>query len=124
MWSVIVGVLAGPFRKIAIYGAMILVAVAILVGGYFLWRHHIRQDALEDFNRAQLEQTIKDKEKLELDLKAIHDKQDALLVELAQQKEELQKKVDELDKFLSSPETIKQDRPASNILKETIRRLK
>jgi len=105
-----------------IIGAVLLFSV--LSGLYYTWRKGIEREALLEYNQKQLEQHQKDQENFRRRME-----------EIAKQQEEIAKKNDEEKKifgdkmraaadYLESEDAKKDDRPASPILKETVRKLK
>lgn len=105
-----------------IIGAVLLFSV--LSGIYYSWRKGIEREALLEYNQKQLEQHQKDQEEFRKRME-----------EIARQQEEIAKKNDEEKKifgdkmkaasdYLDSTDVKKNDREASPILKETVRKLK
>jgi uncharacterized protein YoxC len=111
------------FNKYIVYVAIALIATAIISTYVLMWKANIRKQALLEFNNKQLEQTIRDQEKFISDMRKITEQQRSILAETQKKNEELAKQVAGIEDYLSSEQTRKDDRPASTILKETIRRL-
>lgn len=99
--------------------------VAVLFGGYYYWKHSVKAEALAEFNKAQLEQVQKEQKELIKDLNEVVTTQRNLIQEMNRQKELLDKKFEDLESHLDSPETLKKykDKPASDVLKRTFKEL-
>ena len=83
----------------------------------------IKREAMNEFNRKQLEVTIKAQQEFIAATKRIETLGQTAIEELKKQKEELDKKFSDIEEYLNSPEVKQQDKGSSPILKETIRRL-
>lgn len=119
----LVSLFTGPLGKIATYALIALIATGALTGIYLNWKSTIRQEALAEYNKNQLEQVIKDRERMVEQLNQLGEAQKTIVLQLAKQQDDLATKLSKIDDFLSSPEAQKGDRPSSEVLKETIRRL-
>lgn len=123
MLTKIIAFFAGPLGTIAGYVAI----AAVAIGGYLYWEHSVAQEAaqkaINDFNRKQMEQVIKDKEALAEQLREVSRLQQEAIQEAQRKAQEVDAKLKEVDDFLRSPEAVKQDRPASPLLRETIKKL-
>lgn len=119
----ILTLLAGPLGRIIMYGLGALLLAGSLLTAYLSWKHSVEARVLAEFNRKQMEQVIKDQERFIADAKALRETADEIRTRVDRSDAELAKKLKEVDDFLSKPETVKQDRPASPLLRETIRRL-
>jgi septal ring factor EnvC (AmiA/AmiB activator) len=104
------------FGKIKFY----LFLLVVLVGVLIYWKHDVEQKALLEYNQRQLEQAVKDKEEFQQKMTEIQDKQRTVEEDLAKQNNEVSQKLNNLDSYLSSSETTKQNKQSSNILKNTI----
>jgi uncharacterized protein HemX len=108
--------------KIAIY----LIIAAVSLGGvtttYYVWKRNVRQQALMEFNQKQLEQSAKDQAEFMRQQQEIANQQAEAARRLAQQNDELNRRMSGIDRYLSSSQA--QDRPASDVLKQTIDRLR
>jgi hypothetical protein len=84
----------------------------------------VRREALLDFNKKQMELVIKEqqdqKQRWENFEQTILPK---LFEEISKEISNTQKKVDDVESYLNSPEANKNDRQSSEILKEVLRRL-
>lgn len=119
----ILALLEGPFGKLIMYAIGALVAICVVFGVYFGWKHKVQQEELMQFNAKQAAQTAKDNEKFTAQQKVIEDKVSTIESDLKTKNEALQKNLDSINIYLANPATKQQNRPASPIIKETIRRL-
>lgn len=124
MWTWIIGIFTGPFGNIARYVVTGLTVTAIFAGLYFHWENKIRQEALAAYNQKQLEQIIQDQQLYITQTKQLQDQLDQINSALNSQTQQLNDKVDGINQYLASPEAAKTDRPSSEIIKETVRRLR
>lgn len=110
--------------KLILYAVGALVLLGIVTGVYFNWKGSIRDKALEDFNKKQVEQVMKDSEELRIKMsKVVKDQQD-IIKSKDDQIKNLESKISEIEDYLDSADVKKADRPASEILKNTVRKLK
>lgn len=113
---------SGSVKYIAI---LILVAVG---GTYFYVSYKNygelqRQLAQYEYNVKQLEQLVKDKEKFIDQLNQINKDKDEAVSLLEKQREELNNKIKEIESDIDVEVGKGNDRPSSNILKDTFRKL-
>lgn len=105
----------------------ILILVAGLVGGLYMKHRQIvdleKQVALQQYNINQLELNVKEKEKFIADLERINKDRDHEVALLEEQREALRKKIDQINSDIDVEVGKGHDRPSSDILKETIRKL-
>jgi hypothetical protein len=94
-----------------------------LTAFYYNWRTSIEREALMEYNQAQLEQNIKDQQALKEKLENIAKRQKEIEDNNSKDKKEFEGKIGDISTNLTKTETIKNDRPASSILKETVKRL-
>jgi len=111
------------FNKYIVYAILAAIAIAILSTYVIMWKSSIRKQALLEFNNKQLEQTIRDQETFITNMKTVNDSQRAIIDDTQKKNEELSKQLTDVEEFLNSEESRKNDRPASSIIKETIRKL-
>jgi hypothetical protein len=119
----ILSFLSSPIGRVV---GVIGLTVTLLLGAWGWLKLHdagIRREALANFNKQQLELVAKEQEEFNRQSRILQETQLRIMQDLAKKIEETEKKMAEIDQFLESPETRKEDRPASNILKETLRRL-
>jgi uncharacterized protein HemX len=119
MIAAVISFLSGPLGKVVGYAALALG----IWGAYELWEYKTEQRALSEFNRKQLEQVLKDKEKYIRQLEETRKIVEDVTRQVREANEQLEKTTKTVEDFLNSPEAIKQDKPASPLLKETIRKL-
>jgi len=113
---------SGSFKYIAIL-------ILVLVGGTYFYVSYKnygelqRQLAQYEYNIRQLEQVVKDKEKFIQQLNQINkDKEEAVAL-LEQQRNELDKKIKGIESGIDIDIGKGNDKPSSNILRETFRKL-
>jgi hypothetical protein len=116
-------VLTSPLGRIV--GVIGLVAFVLFSAWVALKVHDsaIRREALESFNKSQMELVLREQADQKKRWEAFEKNQAALFSKLEKQVGETQKTVDNVETYLSSPEASKSDRPSSDVLKETLRRL-
>lgn len=113
---------SGNIKWISIF----LIFLGISGGLYFKHRQIVDQEkqiALQQYNIRQLEQNLKDKEKFISDLDKISKNKDEAINLLEKQRQTLDNKLKEVDSEIDLEVGKGNDRPSSNILKETIKRL-
>jgi hypothetical protein len=93
-----------------------------LTAFYYNWRSGIEREALMEYNQAQLEQSIKDQKAMQDKLAAMDAKQKELEAANAADKSVFKGKMNDITTEIESKETI--DRPASDVLKKTVSKLK
>lgn len=102
-------------------------AIGLIFVGVWAWLtihdNAIRREALEKFNKAQMELVIKGQQEFIAQTKRLEELSKSTLEKLDEQQKILDKKLSDVEAYLNSPEVEKQNRSASPILKETIRRL-
>lgn len=111
------------FGRVLSYVGIAIIASTILGGAYWGWKRQIEQQALLEYNQQQLEQIIKDQELFYQKMAVIEQKQQEILNDLDKKNREIAIKLKDLEKYLNSPEVKKLNRPASEIIKNTIRKL-
>lgn len=115
----IISFFSGPLGKIAGYVALALGAW----GAYALWEYKVEQKAVAEFNKKQLEQVLADKDEYIRQLQETQKALDDIRREVREANEQLEKTTKTVEDFLNSPDAIKQDKPASPLLKDTIKKL-
>lgn len=108
--------------KLTAYLLIAALSIGAVTTTYFVWKHNVRQQALLEFNMRQAEQTAKDQAEFIRQQQEIASQQAAAAQALVIQNDALGRRMNNIDRFLTSSQS--QDRPASNILKETIERLR
>jgi len=112
------------FGRIQLYIVAGLFLFGILTTVYYKWRQGIEREALLEYNQQQLEQSIKDKEKLRQHLEEIDKKQKEIEAINAAEKKVFKDKLETINTELNSKEVNDTDRPASKVLKDTVNKLK
>lgn len=113
---------SGSFKYIAIL-------ILVLVGGTYFYvsyknyGEYQRQLAQYEYNMRQLEQIVKDKEKFIDQLNQINKDKDQAVALLEQQRAELDKRLKDIESGIDIEIGKGNDKPSSNILKETFRKL-
>jgi hypothetical protein len=110
--------------RIYIYAIIAVVVFGALTGTYYSWRKSIERQALLEFNQKQLEQTMADQAEFRRKMQEIAEKQEAILKKNDEDRRAFEDKIKGAQTFIESDEARKSDRPASELLKETIKRLK
>lgn len=110
--------------RIQLYIIAGFIVFSSLCGIYYSWRSGIEREALLEYNQQQLEQNVKDQEAMRKKLEDINSKQKEIEAENAEVKRKFKEQMDIITVDLSSKETEAADRPASDILKKTVNRLK
>ena len=124
MFSVIFSFLGTPLGKIVGYlGAGIALALVIWAG-IVIHDSNVRKEALAKYNQTQIEQNLKDTKALIEETKKINENQNKIILEVQSKNQKLDEALSKIDNYLNEPETIKQDKEASNILKNTIKSLR
>ena len=94
--------------------------LSLFAGGLTYWKKDLEQKAFLQYNQLQLERAAKDREEFAAKMSEIQNKQRTVEEDLAKQNNEVSQKLNNLDGYLSSPETTKQNKQSSDILKNTI----
>ena len=110
--------------RLYIYAIIAVVVFGALTGTYYSWRKSIERQALLEFNQKQLEQTMADQAEFRRKMQEIAEKQEAILKKNDEDRRAFEDKIKGAQTFIESEEARKSDRPASDLLKETIKRLK
>lgn len=108
--------------EVIIIGTIIL--LGMLGGYYYSWKSGIEQQALMEFNRQQVEQTAKNQQDFKEKLDVINRTQTDILQQNEEKIKQLQDKIDDLSSYLDSSQAAKDNREASPILKNTIKKLR
>jgi hypothetical protein len=107
--------------KLGLYLVIALVISGALGGIYISWKRGIEHQAFLELNQRQLEQTIREQEQFTRQQQAIAERQRALVQDMAQRNQTLQRRVDQTNRIINSNAN---DRPASDVLKQTIDQLR
>jgi hypothetical protein len=112
------------FGRIQLYVIVGIIAFSSLCGIYYSWRSGIEREALLEYNQRQLEQNIKDQEAMKQQLEGINAKQKEVQAANDADKKVLKDKLESINTDLNTKETAATDRPASDVLKKTVNKLK
>ena len=110
--------------RIYVYAVIGLLVFGALTGTYYSWRKSIERQALLEFNQKQLEQTMADQAEFRRKMQEIADKQEEIIKRNAEDRKAIEDKINAAQSYIESEEAKKSDRPASDLLKETVKRLK
>jgi Flp pilus assembly protein TadB len=110
--------------KIVIYLVLALVVSGAIGAAYLGWKHNIEQQVVLELNQRQLEQTQKDQQEFIRQQQEISDRQRAIARDMEQRNRSLQTRIDATNRFINSPQAAASDRPASDVLKQTIEQLR
>ena len=110
--------------RIQLYIIAGFIVFSSLCGIYYSWRSGIEREALLEYNQKQLEQSIKDKEEMQKKLANIEVKQKEIQAENEATKKVFKEDMNSIAADLDKKEVIETDRTSSQILKDTINKLK
>lgn len=97
-----------------------VVILSIVTGCYFLWKHNVEQAARMQYNVEQLEATIREQQEVARRQQELQTNQRALTTRLLEENRKASERTRSVTDFLNGQTT---DRPASDILRETIERM-
>ena len=109
------------FNKPLFYVFMLLVLISM--GLYYVSMQDVKKIALMEYNREQLEENLKEQRALMEKQQKISDLQLVIQKQLTEQNEKLSIKLSTIDRYLSSDDAKKANRPSSDVLKNTLRML-
>jgi hypothetical protein len=110
--------------RIYIYAIAAFVVFSALTATYYSWRKGIERQALLEYNQKQLEQNVADQAEFRRKMQEIAQKQEEIIQKNTEERKAFEDKILNAQTYIDSEEARKSDRPASNILKETVKRLK
>lgn len=113
--------LLGPYKWPVVIG-VIVVALTALWAAIAVHDHNVRQQALAEFNKKQLEQVIADQKKYMDQLKEINENQKQIAKSLREKNDDLNAKMDEIQKDLQI-KAAGANNQSSEYLKETVKQL-
>lgn len=119
----IISFLMSPIGRIVGMGIGALLLVGVLLGLYKLHNDSIRREALAVYSHTQLEQLLQDQRNFISKMNELNELQKKTIVDLQKQNDMLNTKLSAVDTYLSSQEARKDDKPSSEVLKNTIRQL-
>lgn len=103
-------------HKIFIVLAFVL-SLGAAASGIVFWQHEVKRATLTEFNNTQLLQSVTEQNKFIDQQRQIVEQQQHAAEALLQQSIVLQQKIDGINQYLASPETVKQNKQSSEILK-------
>jgi len=106
--------------QVIIIGGIIL--FGLLSGLYYNWRKGIEREALLEYNQKQIEQNIADQKAMRDKLQAMDQKQKEIEAANNNDKKVFKDKMETINTSIDSKTTV--DRPASDVLKKTVNKLK
>jgi len=112
------------FGSLQLYIVGGLFLFGVLTAGYYSWRQGIEHQALLEYNQHQIEQNIKDQEAMKQQLLDIDTKQKEVQAANDADKKALKDKLEAINTDLNSKETAAAEKPASDVLKKTVNKLK
>jgi curved DNA-binding protein CbpA len=106
--------------QVIIVGGIIL--FGLLSGLYYSWRKGIEREALLEYNQKQIEQNIADQKAMKEKLEAMDKIQTEIKAQNQAATKEFKDKMNNISSDIDSKKTV--DRPASEVLKKTVNKLK
>lgn len=115
---------SGTIGKVVLWMVGIVSVIGIIFTAKYLYDSAIEARVLLEYNKQQLEQVVKSQEEYISQLKQLQEIQKQVSDELKQKITEVDQKVDNVNDFIDSTDIEGKDKPSSEILKETVRRLR
>jgi hypothetical protein len=112
------------FGRLQLYIFIGILVFGSLTAGYYSWRKGIEREALLEYNQKQIEQDAKDREIMRQQLEDIEKKKKEIEAENAASKKAFEDKINSISADLNSKETIAADKPSSQVLRDTVNKLK
>lgn len=112
------------FGRVQLYIVVGIFLFGALTAGYYSWRSGIEREALLEYNQKQLEQSIKDKEEIRKQLESMDAKQKEIQAENDAAKKVFKEDMNSIAADLDKKEVIESDRTSSQVLKDTVNKLK
>ena len=112
------------FSKIAVYLIGAGVVIGLITVAYIQWKDRIQTQALIQYNNTQLQQAIADQQKFAAEQNAINAVQQAAVDDFTKAQQDIQTQLGTVNTFLNSQTTIKEDKSASDVIKQTIDKLR
>lgn len=120
----IISFLTSPIGKVVGIAALIGFLILSAWGALKIHDAGIRREALLEFNKKQMELVLKEQQEQKKRWENFEQNVLPQLFESVKKEiQDTQRKVDDVEAYLSSPEAAKNDRQSSEILKEVLRRL-
>ena len=112
------------FGRLQLYIFIGIFVFGALTAGYYSWRSGIEREALLEYNQHQLEQSLRDKEEMRKQLQLIELRQKEIQAENEAAKKVFKEDMNSIAADLDKKEVIETDRTSSQILKDTVNKLK
>jgi hypothetical protein len=112
------GIFSGS--KIVIYVFIAITLIGSGCGIYYAWKRDIERQALMDFNQKQMEQSLKDQQDFLEKQEKISKVQQEAARDLLEENQKISRKLESVSTYLGSTDAKRNDRPASDILKNTV----
>lgn len=109
--------------KLVVYVFIAITLTATVFGAYYAWKRDIERQALLEFNQKQMEQSLKDQQEFMKKQEKISRAQQEAARELVEENQKISRKLGSVTSYLGSADAKKNDRPASDVLKNTIEQL-
>jgi len=106
--------------------SILILVTGLVVGLYSKHRQIVdleKQSALQQYNINQLQQNVKDKDLYIQKMEEINKSKNKIVSDLYVERDKLEQKLKEIESSIDIEVGKGNDRPSSNILKETIRKL-
>lgn len=119
----VISFLLSPSGKIV---GVIGLIITLIIGAWGIIKVHdagVRREALENFNKQQLEIALKSQEDFNRQTRILQETQNRLVESLSKSLQETERAVSGVDDYLSSAEAKKNNKDASIVIKETLKRL-
>jgi len=116
------GLLGGS--KIIVLIIIGMTLIGSIFGIYYTWKRDIERQALMEFNQKQMEQSLKDQQEFLKKQERISRAQQEATKDLLEENQKINRQLGSVSTYLNSADAKKSDRPASDILKNTIEELK
>ena len=116
------GLLGGS--KIIVFIIRGMTLIGSIFGIYYAWKRDIERQALMGFNQKQMEQSLKDQQEFLKNQEQISRAQQEAAKNLLEENQKINRQLGSVSTYLNSADAKKSDRPASDILKNTIEELK
>ena len=111
-------------NKYIVYGIFLAIAIGIFSTFVLMWKSAIENKAILEANNKQLKQVVADQQKFLSQMADVNALQQIIIESLNKKNEDLKRDMEDVKNFLASADAVKEDRPSSRILRETVRRIK
>lgn len=109
--------------KIQLYLIVAVIVISSLAGIYLSWKSSIETQALMEFNANQMNQVIEEQKKFNDQLSQINQNQQQIIDDMKKKNDELDRRLGDLNGYLTSEQAKRESRPSSEVLKRTFRQL-